>query len=189
MNKKIVLSLLLTIGFISCKNSEKEIDRLKIAKQYYTALDNSDDSEIVTLLTDSIVVRETEYDYEEVFSQKGYVEWLKWDSVFNPTYEIIQIRQKDEIVEAEISKKDKRISFLHEEPIVWNEIIQFDNDKIIRVERTYEIFNDTVFIKNRDSLLNWIDKNHPELNGFLNKQTETVGKKYLKAIELYKNKK
>tara|TARA_R110000868_G_scaffold220806_1_gene472219 strand:- start:1896 stop:2198 length:303 start_codon:yes stop_codon:yes gene_type:complete len=97
---------------------------------------------------------------------------------------------EDEIVKAKISKIDKRLSFLHHEPIVTNQVIRFDKDKIISIETTeYVIFNDSTFVKNRDGLVNWIDENHPELNGFIHDQTENGGLKYLKAIELYRNKK
>ena len=145
---------------------------------------------MVTLLRDSIVIRESEDDYEENFSEKGYIEWLNWDSVFDPTYKILEIEKENETVKAKISKMDKRIFFLHEEPMVWNEIIRFDNNKIISVERIqYEVFNVAKFLKNRDGLVSWIDENHPELNGFLNAQTKSVGMKYLKAIELYQSKK
>lgn len=192
MNKIIILSLLLTIGFASCKNSEKEknkeTSKLEIAKQYYKALDQSDGSGMRILLGDSIVIRENADNYEERFSQKGYMVWLEWDSVFDPTYEILQIEQEGEIVKAKISKIDKRILFLHEEPMVWNEIVRFDNNKIIKVERIeYEVFNVEKFLKNRDGLVSWIDENHPELSGFLFPQTKSTGIKYLKAIELYKN--
>jgi len=190
MNKIIVLSLFLTFGFISCRNSEKGIDKLEIAKKYYGFLNNSDDAGMITVLGDSIVIRESEDDYQENFSQKRYTEWLKWDSVFDPTYKIIEIEQENEIVKAKISKTDKRIIFLQEEPMVWSEIIRFDNDKIKSVERIkYEVFNVMKFLKNRDELVSWIDENYPELNGFLNDQTEAGGMKYLKAIELYQNKK
>lgn len=190
MNKFTVLLLLITIGIISCKNSEKGIDKLEIAKKYYKILDKSDVSGIETLLTDSLLTKETEYDYEQTFSKKEYVEWLKWDSVFEPTYKILEIGQENGTVKAKISKTDKRISFLHKEPIVTDQVIHFDKDKITSIETTkYVIFNDSVFVKNRDGLLNWIDKNHPELNGFIHDQTKTGGMKYLKAIELYENKK
>ena len=185
-----MLPLLLLIGLISCKNSDQEIDKLGIAKKYYAALDNADITKIALLLTDSLVTKETEYGYEQTFSLKEYVEWLKWDAVFEPTYKILQIEQEDKIIKAKISKIDKRILFLHEEPIVTNQVIRFDQDKITSIETTeYIIFNDSTFVKNRDGLVTWIDENHPELNGFLHDQTATGGRNYLKAIELYKNKK
>ena len=190
MNKIIFLSFFLAIGLISCNNSEKTIDKLEIAKDYYKALDNADDSAITLLLTDSLLTKETEYDYEQTFSLKEYVEWMKWDAVFDPTYEILQIAREDEIVKAKISKIDSRILFLHEEPIITNQVIRFDNDKIISIETTqYVDFKDSIFVQNRDQLVSWIEKNHPELDGFLYDQTEAGGMKYLKAIELYKNKK
>ncbi len=192
MKKIIALLFLLTIGFVSCKTSEKEknkeTSKLEIAKQYYKALDNSDGSGIPNLLGDSIVVRENSDDYEERFSQKGYSEWLEWDSVFDPTYKILEIEEENQVVKAKISKIDKRILFLNEEPMVWYEIVRFDNNKIVQVERIeYEVFNVEKFLKNRDGLVNWIDKNHSELSGFLFPQTRSVGLKYLKAIEMYEN--
>jgi hypothetical protein len=190
MNKIIMLLLLVTLAGISCKNAAKEIDTLEIAKQYYKTLDNADDSEIATLLTDSILIKETEYDYEQTFSLKEYVEWCKWDSVFEPTYQILQIKQEGDIVKAKISKIDKRILFLHEEPIITNEVIRFDHDKISSVEKIkYIVFNDTTFVKNREALLGWMDENYPDLNTFIHDQTEAGGLKYLKAIALYKNRK
>ena len=190
MNRIVVLLFLLAIGFISCKNSEKEIDKLGIAEKYYEILDKSNISGIETLLSDSLLTKETEYDYEQTFSKKEYVEWLKWDSVFDPTYKILEIEQENGNVKAKISKTDKRISFLHKEPIVTHQVIRFDNDKISSIETTkYVVFNDSTFVKTRDGLLNWIDKNHPELNGFIHDQTKAGGMKYLKAIELYENKK
>jgi hypothetical protein len=190
MNKITILSLSIAIGIISCNNAEKEIDKLKIAKKYYEVLDQSNISDIGTLLTDSLLTRETEYDYEQTFSKNEYVEWLKWDSLFEPTYKIIEIGQENGTVKATISKKDKRIGFLHKKPIVTDQVIRFDGDRITSIETTkYIIFDDSIFVKNRDELLSWVDINHPELNGFINDQTKTGGMKYLKAIELYKNKK
>jgi len=190
MNKSIILLLLLTIGIISCKNPEKESDKLEIAKNYYEVLDKSNVSGIETLFTDSLLTKETEYDYEQTFSIKEYVEWLKWDSVFEPTYKILEIGQENGTVKAKISKTGKRISFLHREPIVTDQVIRFDKDKIISIETIkYVIFNDSLFVANREKLLNWVDENHPELGGFINDQTKSGGIKYLKAIELYENKK
>ena len=190
MNKTITLLLLFVVGISSCKTAEKEFDKLEIAKQYYKALDNSDSAAMKILLTDSLITKETDYDYRQTFSKKEYTEgWLKWDSVFNPTYKILEIKQENDIVKAKISKMDKRINLLHEKPTVWSSIIRFDSDKILSIERTNVTFNDKTWEGNRTKLLNWIDENHPELNGFLNGQTQSVGMQYLKAIELYTKKK
>tara|TARA_R110001583_G_scaffold193907_1_gene363643 strand:- start:554 stop:1114 length:561 start_codon:yes stop_codon:yes gene_type:complete len=186
MNKTIVL-LLLIIGFISCKNSEKEIDRVEIAKQYFKVLDNSDYSKMSDWFADSLTTIEGEY--KQTYSKSDYLEFLKWDSVFDPDYEILEIEQKNGIVKARISKMDKRISFLHEEPFITNQTIKFQNGKIISVETEYVDFNVAIWERNRNGLLGWIDENHPELNGFINDQTESGGMKFLKAIELYKNRK
>lgn len=185
MNKTI-LFLLILLGSISCKNPGKEIDKLEIAKQYYKVLDDSNYAEIKSLLTDSLLTRETEYDYEQTFSREEYMEWLKWDAVFDPTYDILEMELENGTVKAKVSKIDKRILFLHEEPIVTNQVIRFNNDKIISIETTkYIVFNDSIFVKNRTGLLNWVDENHPELKGFIHDQTKKGGIKYLKAIELY----
>lgn len=188
MNKIVLLLLLFVIGFTSCKNSEEEIDELKIAKRYYEALDTSDTSKIASLLTDSLHTKETEYDYEQTFTKKEYVEWLKWDAIFEPTYEVLQIEQEEEVVKAKISKVDKRILFLHEGPIVTNQVIRFDANKIISIETTkYEVFNDSIFSKNRGELLCWVDENHPDLKGFIYDQTEAGAQKYMEIIRLYQN--
>lgn len=188
MNKIVLLLLLFVIGFTSCKNSEKEINELEVAKKYYEALDSSDSSKMASLLTDSLLTKETEYDYEQTFTKNEYVEWLKWDAVFEPSYEVLHMEQENKVVKAKISKVDKRIFFLHEGPIVTNQVIRFDVDKIISVETTkYEVFNDSIFTKNRGNLLSWVDENHPDLNGFIHDQTEAGAQKYMEVIRLYQS--
>lgn len=178
------------MGFISCKTSEnekfKETSKLDIAKRYYKALDDSHSADMLTCVGDSILIRENPDDYEEHFSRKEYTQWLEWEAVFQPSYKILEIEEENDFVKAKISKIDKRLSFLTEEPIVWNEILRFRNQKIIKVERVeYEVFNVSKFVRNRDTLVKWIDKNHPELSGFLYPQTKSTAIKYLKAIERY----
>jgi hypothetical protein len=188
MNKILMFLLFMSIGLVSCNNSEKGIDKLEIAKLYYKALDNSNSSEMKVLLADSLITAIPEYDYELTYSKDEYVEkWLKWDSIFDPSYEILEIEEQDEIVLAKISKIDKRIFFLQKEPFITNEILRFQKDKIIAVETAYLNFNEKVWESNKTSLLSWIGENHPELNGFIYDQTKPGGLKYLKAIELYKN--
>lgn len=187
MNKILALLIILKIGLISCKTSEKEIDKVEIAKQYFEVLDTSDYSGMSQWFGDSL--KTIEGVYEQTYSKSNYLEFLKWDSVFEPNYEILEIDETDGTVKAKISKIDKRIAFLHEEPFVTNQTIKFQNEKIISVEIEYVDFNETTWERNRNELLNWVEYNHPELNGFINDQTEFGGIQFLKAIELYKNKK
>lgn len=186
--KTILLSLLLIFGIISCKTPENQIDKLNIAKKYYNALNNSRGSEMKELLSDSLVYYIPDYDYKQTFYREKYLEdWLKWDSVFDPTYKILQIEESNGMVNATISKIDKRIFFLQQKPFITHETLKFKNDKIIAKETKYINFNENLWEKNKTELLDWIANNYPELNGFINDQTETGGLKYSKAIELYNN--
>lgn len=188
--KKIAL-LLISILFLSgCTSTEKKIDRLSIANQYYEALHTADSLKMVTLLADSVIVRQTEYDYEEVFTKDSYAnKWLQWDAEFQPKYMIEDIQLENQKVKAIVSKVDKRINFLHKAPIVTKEVLHFSEGKIDQIEtEKYLIFDDSIFVQRRDSLVNWIKNNHPELDGFIYDQTVRGAKNYLKAIELYNTK-
>ncbi|PQB05729.1 nuclear transport factor 2 family protein [Aureitalea marina] len=190
MRNIVIPFLILSTGLISCKSATEEVDQLQIANDYYQALNDSDSAKMSELLTDSLRTAETDYDYVQTFSKKQYIEeWMKWDEVFGPTYTVVEMEQEDQTVKAQVSKIDKRISLLHEGPTVWNAIIHFDGGKIVNIERSNVVFNDELWLKNREDLINWIDNNHPKLSGFLNGQNESMGMQYLKAIELYKNEK
>ena len=190
MNRILIISLVLLIGLISCQSSEKTNDKIEIAKKYFAALDKSNSSEMKELLTDSLVTAIPKYEYEVKFSKNDYVEkWLKWDSIFEPTYKVLEMEVENGMVKAKVSKMDKRILFLMQEPFLTNEILRFQNDKIVTVETEYLNFDEATWEKNKNGLLSWIEENHPELNGFIYDQTESGGTKFLKAIELYENKK
>ena len=188
---KIILksSVLLLILLTSCNFSNKEGNKLELAKTYYQVLDQSKISEISNLIGDSLVTKEIGYDYEQVFSKKQYIDWLKWDSIFNPTYKILEIEEIDSIVKVKVSKSDQRILFLHKEPTVYYQTLHFEDSIITIIENNNVVFNDSIWVENRAIFLKWIDQNHPELNGFIFDQTEKGGLNYLKAIEYYKNRK
>jgi len=189
MNRILIISYIFLIGLISCNNSDKSIDKLGIAKKYFEALDKSNSSKIKTLLTDSLITAIPKYGYEVTFSRSDYIEkWLKWDSIFEPSYKILEMELENGNVKAKVSKSDKRIYFLMQKPFHTNEVLRFQNDKIIAVETEYLNFDKTTWEKNKNRLLNWIEENNPELNGFIYDQTESGAKKFLKAIELYEKK-
>jgi len=181
VQKSIILLFFITTIVFSCKQRNSKIE---FVKKYYETLNNSDFSNVTSLLSDSILSKEV--NYKMMFSQEDYLKLLKWDSTFSPEYRVIEISEEDEIIRTKISQKDKRILFLNEEPIITNQIIRFNNGKISNIEIVkYVVFNDSIFISNRFKLLNWVGINHPEIKDFINDQTEKGGLKYIKAIELY----
>ena len=192
MYRILIIYLILLAGLMSCKKTEKTIDKLEIAEKYFKALDKSNSSEMENLLTDSLITTIPKYDYEKRYSKDEYLgKWLKWDSVFEPTYKVLEMNLDNGIVNAKVSKTDKRILFFMQKPFLTNEILRFQNDKIYTVETQYLNFDEATWEKNRSGLLNWTKENHPKLNlnRYINDQTEAGGKKLSKAIELYKNKK
>tara|TARA_R110000868_G_C10673078_1_gene746797 strand:- start:110 stop:706 length:597 start_codon:yes stop_codon:yes gene_type:complete len=192
MNRILIISLILLAGLVSCKNSEKTFDKLQIAENYFVALGQSNSSKMEDLLADSLITKIPKYEYEVRYSKNDYLRnWLKWDSVFGPTYKVLEMNMENGTVKAKVSKSDKRIIFFMGKPFVTNEILRFKDDKIIELETEYLNFDEETWGKNRTELLNWTKENHPELNlDFnINMQTEPGGKKFLKAIELYTNRK
>ena len=188
MKRTLYILLALAIGFTSCKRVPDENENLEIARSYYQALDHSDGTKMDLLLADSIATVETEYDYKQTFSRHQYVQdWLRWDSIFRPSYTVLEISQEKDLVRARISKIDVRIQLLHGEPTVWKEVLRFTDGRIAHIERTNEVFNDTTWQKNVGDLESWVREHHPELDGFLYDQTREGGIKYLKAIDLYSN--
>ena len=186
MSKMRIPIFLLVFLLLSCQFSKKNSNELNIAKAYYNVLNNSDFSIISNWFGDSLTTIEGKY--TNTYSQEDYIEFLKWDAVFDPSYSILSMEEQDGLVTAKISKIDKRIAFLHEEPFITYQTLKIDNGKVISVETQYVDFKETIWTKNRTELLDWIDKTHPELNGFIYDQTEAGAKKFLKAIELYTNK-
>ena len=192
MNRILITSLILLFGLVSCKNSEKTIDKLQIAENYFVALDESNSAKMEGLLADSLITTIPKYEYEVRYSKNDYLrDWLKWDSIFEPTYKVLEMNLENGNVKAKVSKSDKRIIFFMGKPFITNEILRFKDDKIIELETEYVNFEEDIWGKNRTELLNWTKENHPELNLDLNIniQTESGGKLFLKAIERYENEK
>lgn len=185
MNRTLFLWALCAIGFTSCKQTETKAPEVLI-KEYYEMLDTSNYEKIPILLGDSLQTQEGEYD--PVYSQDGYKELLKWDAVFEPTYEVLDIVPEEEgVYKATVSKIDTRIQFLYEKPFITDNYITLNKGKITKVRTEYVDFDAETFSNNRTKLLTFVDDNHPELNDFLNDQTEAGGKKYLEVLELYQN--
>ena len=61
MNRILIISLFLLAGLLSCKHSEKTIDKLQIAENYFVALDESNSAKIEDLLADSLITMIPKY--------------------------------------------------------------------------------------------------------------------------------
>lgn len=184
--QRLFILLLCASLYCSCQDKKEYPSALEITQDYYQALDNSDISQMAALLTDSLLTRETEYDYEQTFSKSEYLEWMRWDSVFNPTYEVLSMASEDSVVRATVAKIDARIRFLHITPIETEQVFSFDRGKITSIETTkYLRFNDTLFVQTRDSMVAWIKQHHPELDGYIFDQTLQGAQNYIKALKLY----
>lgn len=188
MHKITTYVFLTAIILMSCENKQIQSKNIEITKQYFKVLNHAEPSKVMNWLANSLKI--TEEEYRQTYSKNEYSKVLQWDSVFTPNYRVLNIEEKDAIVNVKISKIDQRISFLHDnEPFVTNHQIKFHEGKIVEIATDYVNFNYAAWEKNKTELLSYINQNHPELNGFLNDLTKDGGIKFLKAITFYNNKK
>lgn len=185
MIKRLLFAPFLVLILLGCQPKEKEVDRVQLVESYVEALNNFDYEGIVSKFQDSVRLKEIVF--ESFFSRDQYYKLFQWDSIFQPKYEILNINElPGDKVEMEVSKQDPRILYLNEQPIVTHEIVSFDGNKIKLVEiDRYVIFDEVTWTNNRKRLVNWVNSNHPELNGFLHDQTKEGAQKYMKALEYY----
>lgn len=184
--KNITNIFLIALVFIavSCTPSSTENDIQKVAIDYYQALNISDFKTIQNLHYDSVRVGGD--GYFTTYSLDGYLNWLEWDSVFNPTYEIMELHELDGSVEVIVSKYCKRILFLNEEPTITKEVLKYKEGKIFSLTVTESIsFNEEKWVQNREALLIWMRENHPEFDEFIYDQTKQGAFNYSTAIDLY----
>ncbi len=170
----------------SCANVREET-KIEQVQSYIAALNQSNYNKIVSFFGDSIHL--DELDYKSAFSKKAYRDLFQWDSVFQPSYQILDIQLKNDSVFARISKEGKRIRFLNEAPSVTQEVFTFTSNKIDRIAITsYDHFNHKKWDSNRTTLVNWVAAHHPELNGFLYDQSISGASRFAAAIDMYQKK-
>lgn len=156
----------------------------KLVTEYYKGLNQSDFNKVKNVLADTFTV--IEGDWIVKYSNADYYDWFAWDSVFNPSYRINDFELTDSGIIFTVSKSCKRIDFLHGDKLDYKVKALIENKKIssISTERylnmDFERWGET-----RDTLISWVDKEHPDLSGFMNKQNSEYAIKYLKAIQLY----
>lgn len=184
----IIITLLFFGIFWGCGPSSKNEDKKALVREYYQAMNDSDYAKVIGFFQDSI--RFNEMSYKRTFSKSEYHQLFAWDSVFHPTYKILELEERGDELHLLVSKECERINFLHEGPFFTNEVFKIEEGAINQIDVVeYVDFNDSIWAVKRENLISWADKHHPELSGFIHDQTKEGAMKYKKAIDLFKNRK
>lgn len=182
--KKIAVILLSTFIMMGCV--DKKSSNTERTEKYFNARNSFEYKEIQDLISDSLTV--IEGDYVMHYSQESFYEVFRWDSVFQTTYEIVELKEMDEQIVASISLSSIRNRFLKNDLMTCQFKLTFTSGKISTIESldckgaNWEIWQNGV-----NNLVDWIEDNHPELNGFIHDMTMNGAKNYLKAISLYES--
>lgn len=191
MIKKINFTGIVLIGLIitmiSCNSKKSTDSKDQIIKDYYSGCNSGNFNMISECISDSIMTTEMEYiltrNRNELYKQ------FQWDSVFQPKYNLIDLENDSNSYVATISKICKRIDFLQDTVITFTVKIDFKDDKIIKMQLTDYVLLDFIKWQQRtETLISWINQNYPELSGFNNDLTKSGAQKFLKAVDLYRDK-
>jgi hypothetical protein len=184
--KKTIFILLLLSFLIACK-SEKATHQ-EIVTNYYKARDAFNYNALKTVIDDSITV--IGGDYVMPYNLDSYYEEFKWDSIFRTSYKIVELIEEDDWVMATVVSNSIKYEFLKNNPLTCQYRISFNSDKISKIESLECLgVNWDIWQEQKDTLVSWIDKNHPKLDGFIHDMTMNGALNYLKAIALYKEEK
>lgn len=188
--KNIFYAVLFLSQVFACSNAPKNELTLKLQSsimQYYSGLNASDFSKIATSISDSILYKEMDFTIAD--NKADFYENFRWDSVFKPHYSIVKIDTVNEhIFKVDVAKICNRIKYLHDTAIVFKQVFELENNYISTITTTdFLVFDVAKWESQRDTLVNWIKVNHPELDGFIYDVTAKGAQNYLKAIDLYKS--
>ncbi|MEB2782824.1 hypothetical protein U3A58_20755 [Algoriphagus sp. C2-6-M1] len=138
-----------------------------------------------------------------LYSQESFNEQFKWDSIFQPTYEIVVLEDQNDQIIATVASSSKHYKFLKNDPLTCRFRISFNANQITKLESlecldanwgVWQMVDiPDRMLRNiqmeRDSLVNWTNRNYPVFDGFIHDLTMNGAIKYLQAIELYENRK
>lgn len=180
--KHLLLLAGLFCALMSC--DDKKLSPQETVTQYFSARDAANFTQIKALISDSITI--TSGDYVMPYNHQSYYEVFKWDSIFGTSYKIAELEEKNNEVFVTVTMKSGRNEFLKNNPMQCRYGISFDSGKISEIEELECKDADwATWQKERDTLVSWTKKNHPELDGFINDMTMKGAQNYMKAIALY----
>ena len=186
-----VYLLLIIFGLIpilfSCSSKQNNVEREQLVRDYFHGFSTGNYNLISNSTCDSIKI--SEKGYVIVQARNDFYRHFQWDSVFKPKYKILDLKVGDSTAVGVISKSCKRIQFLQDSALICNISIFFDESKISEIQTTEYVFLDTLkWQPRRDNLISLVDKNHPELSGFICDISVKGAQNYIKAIDLAKGK-
>ncbi len=182
---KNIFLILFFLYFVTGCNDQK-LTHKEAVTTYYNALDTGNFNEIKKVISDSITI--IGGDYVMLFNQDSFYEHYKWDSIFKTTYDILELEEKNNLVFSTVASKSIKNEFLKNNPLTCKFKISFESGKISKIEDFKYIGTDwDSWVNERDSLVSWISKNHPNLDGFVHDLTMRGSINYVKAIALYEN--
>lgn len=173
--------LVFFVLLISCNSRH---DDARIIEKFYEGFNSGDYTLLSEVISDTVEM--TEMEYVLAANKQEAFRFFQWDSVFNPTYKVLEIKQNNVGCMVKVSKTCKRIEFLHDSAIVYTVEFEIVNSVIGRVSIIeYNQMNFDTWMSQRDSLIAWIGLNHSELSGFENNITLEGARDFLSAINLY----
>lgn len=179
--KKIAIIFILIL-FTDCTEKKSTISEQVTA--YYDGFKIADFSQIKRTLADSLIT--IHGDYTTAFSHKSYYEKFKWDSVFKPVYKLVSIENQEKQAIATITVSSLKHKFLKNNSMTCRYKFYFKSEKISKIEEldcpnaNWEIWG-----QKAESLVNWVQLNHPELDGFIYDLSMKGAIDYVHAINLY----
>ena len=180
------LLVILFLFLSSCSKKQPQYSNTDVVQTYYNGLNTADFDLLQTVLADSIIL--VEGGFETPMSQEDFYVIFQWDSVFSPHTTLHNVQEKGNLVKALVSTTSKRYAFLENNPFACETTFSIEFGKI-RSHETGICPNEDreIWQSNRDSLVSWIDRHHPDLSGFINELSKNGAENYMQAIQFYQN--
>jgi len=183
LTMKNLLLILLSIMLLTKCWHETQTNK-ELVTNYFDARQSGEFEKIKAVVNDSFTI--TEGDHIMPYSLDSYYEVFKWDSIFQTSYKIVKLKDVNNQVVASIDLSSIRNKFLQNDQMTCQFKISFDSGKISKIESLDCQGADwAVWQKKVNTLVSWIETNHPDLNGFIHDMSMEGANNYLKAIELF----
>lgn len=173
---------ILTLCLVGC--TDRKPTPQETVAHYIEARDTGNFTRLRTLINDSITI--TGGDYVMPYDAASFYKVFQWDSVLGTSYEIMELKEQNGRIVATLAMRSHRNAFLDNNPMTCGYSFSFISGKISQIDELQcPGFNGEAWAKKRDTLVAWVERNHPDLNGFIYDMTMQGAMNYVKAMERY----